>query len=211
MSLQARICVGIAIGCLVAGAGCAPKMAQEGKKAEAPARVSCIAVLPTVPVIETEQEPTAEEWQDLEKGIVVMDSLLQEALAARPRVRFTTDTAMADGARGPEALQELATQTGCNAVLEVTLGRYTERVGNEFGVDRPAAVTFSYRLYDTQEGRMLCHGRFEERQQALMDNLFTLNKVRTRGLVWLTAEELARSGIREKFGECSYLGGPVGK
>jgi hypothetical protein len=35
----------------------------------------------------------------------------------------------------------------------------------------------------------------------------TLPKAQSRGLVWLTAEELARDGIKEKFGQCPYLGG----
>ena len=67
-------------------------------------------------------------------------------------------------------------------------------------------TTFAYRLYETGEGRVLCHGRVDERQQSVMENLFTLSKAKSRGLIWLSAEELARDGLREKFGECSYLG-----
>jgi uncharacterized protein (DUF2237 family) len=106
-----------------------------------------------------------------------------------------------------DAARRIAAQQGCNAVLETTLSRYSERVGGDYGVKQPAAVTFAYKLYETGEGRVLCHGRFDEQQQSLMENLLALPKTKSRGLVWLTAEELARDGLKEKLGQCSYLGG----
>ena len=80
-------------------------------------------------------------------------------------------------------------------------------MGGDYGVKQPAAVTFTYKLYEVGEGRVLCHGGFDEKQQSVMENLLTLPKAQSRGLVWLTAEELSRDGLREKLGQCSYLGG----
>jgi hypothetical protein len=54
---------------------------------------------------------------------------------------------------------------------------------------------------------VLCHGRFDEQQQSVMENLLALPKAQSRGLIWLTAEELARDGLQERLGQCSYLGG----
>jgi hypothetical protein len=53
---------------------------------------------------------------------------------------------------------------------------------------------------------VLCHGRFDEQQQSVMENLLALPKAQSRGLIWLTAEELARDGLQERLGQCSYLG-----
>ena len=106
-----------------------------------------------------------------------------------------------------EAARRIAAQQGCNTILETTLSRYNERVGGDYGVKQPAAVTFAYKLYEVGEGRVLCHGRFDEQQQSVMENLLALPKAQSRGLTWLTAEELARDGLQERLGQCSYLGG----
>ena len=52
---------------------------------------------------------------------------------------------------------------------------------------------------------MLCHGRFDEQQQSVMENLFTLGKAGRRGMTWLTAEELAREGLLGQLEQCKHL------
>lgn len=172
--------------------------------------VSGIAVLPVRPAIEFDEHQTFAEEELLRNASTVMDRLIKEALADRSDVRFVAAPPQVEG-KGLEltALDEarnIALQQACNALLEVTLSRYVERVGGDYGVRQPAAVTFAYRLYEVEKGQMLCHGRFDEQQQSVMENLLTLPKAQSRGLVWLTAEDLARDGIREKFSECPYLG-----
>ena len=77
--------------------------------------------------------------------------------------------------------------------------------GIVYGVKEPAAVTFDYRLYEVNEGKVLCHGRFDERQQSVMENLLTLGKASSRGFSWITAEQLMREGLKERLDQCGYF------
>lgn len=199
----------VAVCCLLAAAGCAQKdeLAPAAKGPEV--AVSGIAVLPVRPVADLEESPSFADENILISGSRVLDGLMQETLAGKAGVHFVAAAQAGKEMAGTnlETARRIATQHGCNAVLETTLSRYSERVGGDYGVKQPAAVTFAYKLYEVGEGRVLCHGRFDEQQQSLMENLLALPKTQSRGLVWLTAEELARDGLKEKLGECPYLGG----
>ena len=105
-----------------------------------------------------------------------------------------------------EASREAARSVGCTALLETSLSRYVERDGGPYGVQQPAAVTVDYRLYDVNSGAVLCHGRFDEQQESLMENLFAIGKAGKRGITWRTAEELTREGLQSILTECRYLG-----
>ena len=52
---------------------------------------------------------------------------------------------------------------------------------------------------------MLCHGRFDERQQSVMENLLSLGKASSRGFSWITAEQLMREGLKERLDQCGYF------
>ena len=198
-------------GCLASSfllfAGCAgQQQATETKPAVAPFSISCIAVMPTVAAVDDEDaEVQKESASSLLKGSQVLDALLKEELAGK-KVQFVAEQDVEMGSPSLAKARSVASQYQCNTVLDLTVSRYEDRIGGDYGVKQPAAVTFAYRLYETGEGRMLCHGRFDERQQSVMENLFTLPKAKSRGLTWLSAEELARDGLRGLFGECSYLG-----
>jgi hypothetical protein len=167
--------------------------------------VSCVAVMPAQPGPDYDDPATLEGRASLLEGSRVINGLLKEELAGRAKVRFIAEQDVALGSPSLEKSRQVAGQYQCNVVLDVTVSRYEQRVGGDYGVKQPAAVTLAYRLYETGEGRMLCHGRYDERQQSLMENLLTLPKAQSRGLTWLTAEELARSGLRDLFGQCAYL------
>ncbi|ADW17124.1 hypothetical protein Despr_0950 [Desulfobulbus propionicus DSM 2032] len=208
MTALSKVRVGLAVCCFLAASGCATKdkPAESGKTVDVP--VSCIAVMPVQPTTDYEGTASEDELKALQDGSRVMDALLKQELAqSRRTLQFVDEARLPSGALSMDDARKVAEQVGCNAVLEVSLGQYTERVGGDYGVKQPAAVTFAYRMYETKEGAVLCHGRFDERQQSLMENLLTLPKAKRRGLTWLTAEELAREGLREKMGQCSYLGG----
>lgn len=187
--------------------GCAAPPQQRGEGSTAAVSVSGIAVMPVVAAADDDVAVTPQAQQALLTGSKVMDGLLKETLAGRGKVRFIDAQTVGMGSFSLEKSRQLAKRQQCNLVLDVTLSRYSERDGGDYGVKQPAAVTFAYRLYEVDEGRVLCHGRFDERQQAVMENLLTLPKAQKRGLTWLTAEALARDGLQEKFGECSYLRG----
>ena len=99
----------------------------------------------------------------------------------------------------------VASQLNSDAALLITLERFREREGSEYSVDIPASVSFEYKLIKSDSPHVLCSGVFEETQVPLSDNLFTLKKAKGRGFKWITAEDLAREGIKTKFGACPYL------
>lgn len=211
MTLLQYIKMGMAVSCFFIIAGCAQTEAPAPTSQDAAFAVSGIAVLPVRPAIEFDENQTLSEDKLLQDGSEVMNSLIKEALADKSGIRYVTAVTKAGekeaAVHSLEVARRIASQQGCNTVLETTLSRYQERVGGDYGVKQPAAITFAYKLYEVGEGRVLCHGRFEEQQQSVMENLLTLPKAQSRGLIWLTAEELARDGIKEKFGQCPYLGG----
>lgn len=211
MTLLQHMKMGMALSCLFLITGCANTEAPAPTSQDAAFAVSGIAVLPVRPAVEFDENQTMVEDKLLQDGSQVMNGLVKEALADKSGIRFVTATTKAGkkeaAVNSLDAARRVASQQGCNTVLETTLSRYHERVGGDYGVKQPAAVTFAYKLYEVGEGRVLCHGRFDEQQQSVMENLLTLPKAQSRGLIWLTAEELARDGIKEKFGQCPYLGG----
>ena len=99
----------------------------------------------------------------------------------------------------------VSSQMNSDAVLVVTVERFRERDGTQYSVEAPASVSFEYKLLRNDGSQILCNGIFEETQVPLTDNIFTLKKARKRGFKWITAEDLAREGIKEKFGSCPYL------
>lgn len=201
---------GLAVGCAAIVAGCA---AQEktGPIAKNPdVTVSCVAVMPVRPAVDVDNPMTGIEAKNLENGAAVLDGLLKEALRNRKDVRFLSalqveDVMGAEEPAGIEDAQSLAGLVSCNTLMETTLSRYTHRVGGQYGVKEPAAVTFDYRLYEVNEGKVLCHGRFDEQQQSVMENLLTLGKASSRGFSWITSEQLMREGLKEKLDQCGYF------
>lgn len=206
MATQSLVRFGCIASSLFLFAGCGGQKPTTKAEPVASVPVSCIAVMPAMPAADYDDPATQESRDALLKGSRVLNDLLKQELAGQ-KVRFVAEHDVELGSPSLEKARAIAQQYQCNAVLDLTLSRYVERVGGDYGVKQPAAVTFAYRLYETDEGKVLCHGRFDEQQQSLMENLFTLPKARSRGLTWLTAEELARDGLHQKFGECSYLGG----
>jgi hypothetical protein len=207
VKVLAQLKVGIVVCCLLVAAGCAQHNAPSASKGPDIA-VSGIAVLPVKPVSDLDESLASADEKFLQNGSLVLDGLMKEMLASKAGIHFIS-TAQAGKMRGTgynlATAKSIAAQTGCNVILETTLSRYNERVGGEYGAKQPAAVTFAYKLYEVGEGRVLCHGRFDEQQQSLMENLLDLPKAQSRGLVWLTAEELARDGLKERLAQCPYL------
>lgn len=200
-----KLRLGLAACCLLVASGCATKEEPAAAAKAADVQLSCIAVLPVLPA--SDIDDAGADHKALAEGSQVMNGLLKQVLAGQAKARFIADDKTSAGGAGLSQARQRAGQSGCNAALEISLSQYSERVGGDYGVKQPAAVTFAYKLYETGEGKVLCHGRFDERQQSVMENLLTLPKAKTRGLNWLTAEELAREGLQEKLGQCSYLGG----
>ena len=95
--------------------------------------------------------------------------------------------------------KDLAIETGrslhADAVLQGFLYRYQDRIGTEYSVDLPASVAFDIHLVRVKDGRILWSGHFDETQRPLSDNLFKLGAFLQRKARWITAKEMAISGL----------------
>ncbi len=213
MNAQRFLLAGIMLGVLGLTAACAATDGARNQatagKAASPA-VSCFGVLPVQVSVAEDVVLSAAETKNLKTGAAVVDGLLRNALSGNAKARFV-DADQTGGLQPPEAMirleasREVAQGVGCPALLETSVSRYVEREGGPYGVEQPAAVTLSYRLYDVSQGAVLCHGRFEEQQQAVMDDLFSIGKAGRRGMTWVTAEELAREGLLDQLRQCRAL------
>ena len=144
---------------------------------------------------------------NLEKGAGYMDQVLKEALKGGNNVRFLSqrqltsllpETEIAQAA----LLRSIRSELKCNAVMVTTLSRYVQRVGGNYGVDSPASVAFSMKLFDTSDASVIWSATFDETQASFMSNVMSAHKY---GLKWLTVEELVVLGIDEKVAQCPYL------
>jgi len=82
-------------------------------------------------------------------------------------------------------------------VVVGTLWRYRDR-GQVPGVpDSPASVAFALYLVDTETGRRVWRGIFDESQRPLTENLFKARQSLKMGVKWLSAQELARFGVEQ--------------
>jgi hypothetical protein len=98
------------------------------------------------------------------------------------------------------AKQQLADKGRENDTDVVLVGfvyRFRERIGKRYGAETPASVAFDMHLIRVADGRDIWTGHFNETQKSLGDNLFRLGSFISRGGRWLTAEELADSGLEE--------------
>ena len=196
--------------CLVTMVGCAAKEEPAITGKDPAVTVTCIGVLPTQTAVNMDETISPVEAKQLEDGSQVMDGVLKEIMAGRSEIRFVTPRQIeaatsAEGVVDLASAKQVAGKISCNVLMETTISRYVERVGGQYGVKEPAAVTFDYRLYEVGEGRVLCRGRFDEQQQSLMDNLLSINKASNRGFSWVTAEQLLREGMKNKLGQCAYF------
>lgn len=210
MTAISRIKLGLAVCSVLVAAGCAGKQdtAQTVQDPEVP--VSCIGVLPVHSAVDMDETLSQAEIRVLKEGGQVMDGVLKGVLGGKGNVQFVTSQQLTvvsggEGLMSLENARQVASQLGCNALMETTLSRFEDRVGGQYGVKQPAAVTFEYKLYEVGEGKVLCHGRFDEQQKSVMENLLTFNTASSRGFTWVTAEELAREGVKERLGQCSYF------
>jgi len=85
-------------------------------------------------------------------------------------------------------------------LLVPQLTTWRERVGSAAGVESPASVAIDFYLIDVKQERMI-RSRYEETQEALLENLYKAKKFAARGGKWVTATRLAQDGIDEKLME----------
>lgn len=97
--------------------------------------------------------------------------------------------------------KQVGEKVGANLMILGTVWRYRERIGGPAGSTHPASVAFDLYLIDVPSGELLWLGNFDETQRALSENIWDVGAFFKRGAKWLTANELARYGVREVFKE----------
>jgi hypothetical protein len=75
--------------------------------------------------------------------------------------------------------------------------RFKERRGTAISSEGPASVAFTVYLLNVENGNIVWRATFERTQQALSDNVLAASDFFKQGARWLTAEELARFGIKQ--------------
>jgi hypothetical protein len=81
-------------------------------------------------------------------------------------------------------------------VLSGYIFRFRERVGGKYSVDLPASVAFDIHLIRVADGHLLWSEHFDETQRPLSENLFQLGSFLQRKAKWITANEMAESGLK---------------
>ncbi len=93
--------------------------------------------------------------------------------------------------------KKLGEALGANLMVAGTVWRYEERVGGSMGAFSPASVAFAVYLIDVASGKTLWMGSFNETQRSLFENVLDTWAFFKKGAKWLSADELARYGVRE--------------
>lgn len=133
----------------------------------------------------------------------LMGRFLTEAIAERGQsVVAPSDLALAFATAGrevqrddPGAVAELAAaKFRATGILLGSVSRYRERSGEALGALHPAGVAFEVTLYAAPGGEKLWGARFDETQQAFLDNPLKARRYPGGGTRWLRAAELARWG-----------------
>ncbi len=172
--------------------------------------VRTIVVLPVEIDTDGQSSRSPKEMQQLEKGQKLVDTMLAEYFSGREDVALLTAGQRDSLDKDMTRCRTTAAVTICrtkqaDAVLLCTLHRFTEREGNEYSIVSPASVAFDYKLIHAETGQTICSGVFNETQQHLLADMFQFFKKTQRGVKWLSAEELARDGLRQKIADCPYL------
>jgi hypothetical protein len=188
--------------------GCAPKqnLPTDDQRLEARNRVRCIAVLPVEIGTEGKSDMSFEEAAILQDGAAFMGTLIRDQLMGNNHVRLLSSqqyTSLLPANLGSETalLKTIGAQLDCTGVMRTTLFRYDQRIGGSFGVTRPASVSFAMHLVNIADGTTLWRASFEETQQSVLENVFTPS----RGLRWLTVEELLDIGVTETLARSPYF------
>ncbi|MBU1182863.1 MAG: hypothetical protein ABIJ52_06600 [Pseudomonadota bacterium] len=84
---------------------------------------------------------------------------------------------------------------GADAVMIGHLYRFSERIGTTYSVVSPASVAFDLHLIGVSSGRVLWAGHVDETQRSLSENLFEIGSFIKRKGEWVSADDLATSGL----------------
>ncbi|MBC8433904.1 MAG: hypothetical protein H8D96_18485 [Desulfobacterales bacterium] len=99
--------------------------------------------------------------------------------------------------------QKLGQALGADAVFLGNVWRYRDRSDMAADAPRGAVVAFNLVLLKVETGQKVWKGTFDQTQRSLTDNILAKGSVKP-GLKWLSANELARLGVKEVFKKFPY-------
>ncbi len=186
-----------------------PKPSDTTQVVELP-EISCVAVLPVVIPISASGTLTEVNEQALNDGAAFIDSLLLQELDVRSEFKVLTSNqldAILSNPWGGRVTQiaDIGRATGCGAVLETSISRYRQRVGNEMSAEISASTAFSMGLLGVKSGIVLWSTSFDETQKALFDDIFSFSKAEKRGFKWLSVQELCGEAVKSRLAEFPYF------
>jgi hypothetical protein len=121
-----------------------------------------------------------------------------------------TQSDLLAGEKGIRSEHELLVESGralkADAVLAGYIFRFRERVGTGYSVKSPASVAFDLHFMRVADGRILWSGHFDETQKALSEDLYQLDKFIKRKASWITAREMAQTGLENILQTLSGFG-----
>ena len=174
--------------------------ARPGLGARAPLHKVAVAPFSVAPTLARRVDPDS---PSADEAALLVARHVSEAMEQRgvdvipaPDVRRATEDAGSE-ITTHELARLVAERFGAEALLVGKVLRYQERVGRAAGSTRPAAVGFEVTLYGAPGGEQLWRATFDERQQALSENVLNAARYPGRGSRWLSAGELARWGSGE--------------
>lgn len=99
------------------------------------------------------------------------------------------------------AERDFLVMTGRKAKVDIVLAgyiyRFRQRVGNQYAIQSPASVAFGLHLIKVADSSNVWYAHFDETQRSLSENLFGLKQFFKRKAKWITAEEMAISGLED--------------
>ncbi|MBU0664519.1 MAG: hypothetical protein KJ990_08255 [Proteobacteria bacterium] len=200
----------VALFCSLFFSACSGKKGDEAEgKVVTLQSLTGIVVMPAV-ITKNALGPLGKGSSTLDRVSGFVDGVISAELGKNDKVHIMTekqlDALLTDAAGGRLAqMKALGAKLDSNAVLDVTVTRFHERDGSDLSVNSPASAAFQMVLTHVDSGTVLWAASFDETQEALSSNLFSLGKARNRGFKWITVDELVRQGLKERLADCPYL------
>lgn len=99
--------------------------------------------------------------------------------------------------------KDLGETLGADYIFLGNVWRYREPKGVELGSPSGASVAFNVFFLKVETGQKIWKGTFDQTQRSLTENVGVKGSVKL-GLKWLSANELARLGVKEVFKKFPY-------
>ena len=98
-------------------------------------------------------------------------------------------------------IKRLGKMLSADLMVVGTLWRYRDKGAIQGFPEKPSSVAFALYLVDPDTGRRIWRGIFDETQEYALKDMSKFTDRIKLGLKWLTADELARYGVKKTLGD----------